>query len=277
MRPERRFATVGPQARVGPDTWEPALLAAGNVLAVTDAVLDGARRRTASRSSARRATTRPRASRWASACSTTSRSPPAMRSAATASSGSRSSTGTSTTATAPRRSSTTIPSVLFVSLHQDDLYPAGARRSRGDGGAGAGEGATVNVPLPAGTRRRRLRLRRSSGSSSRRSRTPSDPTCCSISAGQDPAASDPLGRMSVTAEGFRDLTERAMALAGELCDGRLVVVLEGRLQPRAAAVLQPRDRRAARRARAVVQRGPARARHPPRPARSRARRDRGHG
>ena len=33
--------------------------------------------------------------------------------------------------------------------------------------------------------------------------------------------------MSVTTEGFRDLTGRAMALADELCGGRLVVVLEG--------------------------------------------------
>jgi acetoin utilization deacetylase AcuC-like enzyme len=33
--------------------------------------------------------------------------------------------------------------------------------------------------------------------------------------------------MSVTAEGFRELTGRALALAGELCGGRLVVALEG--------------------------------------------------
>ena len=33
--------------------------------------------------------------------------------------------------------------------------------------------------------------------------------------------------MSVTAEGFRRLTERALAVAGRLCGGRLAVVLEG--------------------------------------------------
>ena len=33
--------------------------------------------------------------------------------------------------------------------------------------------------------------------------------------------------MSVTTEGFRELTGRAMALADELCHGRLVVALEG--------------------------------------------------
>ena len=33
--------------------------------------------------------------------------------------------------------------------------------------------------------------------------------------------------MSVTTEGFRELTGRALALAAELCGGRLVVALEG--------------------------------------------------
>ena len=42
------------------------------------------------------------------------------------------------------------PSVLFVSLHQDDLYPSG-RGCLEHAGDGAGEGRNVNVPLPAGT------------------------------------------------------------------------------------------------------------------------------
>ena len=33
--------------------------------------------------------------------------------------------------------------------------------------------------------------------------------------------------MSVTAEGFRELTARSVALAERLCEGRLVVALEG--------------------------------------------------
>src|SRR3954462_15413487 len=41
-------------------------------------------------------------------------------------------------------------SVLFVSLHQDALYPADTG-TLGERGSGPGEGATVNVPLPAGT------------------------------------------------------------------------------------------------------------------------------
>ena len=64
-----------------------------------------------------------------------------------------------------------------------------------------------------------------------------------ISAGQDPAGADPLGRMSMTTEGFRELTARAMQT-----DIKLGGRPRGRLQPRSPAVLQPRDRRGARRA-----------------------------
>ena len=33
--------------------------------------------------------------------------------------------------------------------------------------------------------------------------------------------------MSITVPGFRALTDRAVAIAGELCEGRLVAMLEG--------------------------------------------------
>jgi acetoin utilization deacetylase AcuC-like enzyme len=116
------------------------------------------------------------------------------------------------------------PSVLFVSLHQDDLYPPG-RGAATDRGAGTGEGATVNVPLPPGTGDEGYAY------AFERIVEPAlrdcGPDLILLSAGQDPAASDPLGRMSVTTEGFRELTGRAMGLAEELCGGRLVVALEG--------------------------------------------------
>ena len=48
-----------------------------------------------------------------------------------------------------------------------------------------------------------------------------------VGAGQDASATDPLGRMSLTVPGFRALADRAVALAGELCGGRLVAMLEG--------------------------------------------------
>ena len=116
------------------------------------------------------------------------------------------------------------PSVLFVSLHQDDFYPRGRGRVE-HRGRGEGLGATVNVPLPAGsgdaTYLRALE----------QVVVPAldafAPDFLLISSGQDAAASDPLGRMSVTAEGFRALTARLREWAASHCDGRVVAVQEG--------------------------------------------------
>jgi acetoin utilization deacetylase AcuC-like enzyme len=116
------------------------------------------------------------------------------------------------------------PSVLFVSLHQDDLYPKGLGAVAERGG-GAGEGATVNVPLPAGTGDEgyELAFQRVVAPALRRF----GPDFILVSAGQDAAASDPLGRMSVTTEGFRALAAGVKQLAEELCGGRVVAFQEG--------------------------------------------------
>jgi acetoin utilization deacetylase AcuC-like enzyme len=110
-------------------------------------------------------------------------------------------------------------SVLTVSLHQDALYPADT------GGLDSGDDANVNVPLPAGTG--------DHGYAHAFERVVEPvvrafaPDLLLIGAGQDASATDPLGRMSVTVPGFRALADRAVALAGELCDGRVVAALEG--------------------------------------------------
>jgi acetoin utilization deacetylase AcuC-like enzyme len=110
-------------------------------------------------------------------------------------------------------------SVLTISLHQDRLYPADT------GGLDARGVANVNIPLPAFTgdegyahafERVVEPVIRAFG-----------PDLLLVGAGQDPSASDPLGRMAVTTVGFRALTDRALALAEELCGGRLVINLEG--------------------------------------------------
>jgi acetoin utilization deacetylase AcuC-like enzyme len=115
-------------------------------------------------------------------------------------------------------------SVLFVSLHQDGLYPADTG-TLAERGSGPGDGTTVNIPLPAGTGDDgyRLAFARVVEPVLRRF----EPQFLLVSAGQDAAASDPLGRMSVTTEGFRALAAGARSLADELCDGRLVAVHEG--------------------------------------------------
>ena len=103
----RAAARSTPTPRSCRESWPAALHAAGG------AVRDGAgaaRRRGAGRATARsgpRATTPNASGRWASACSTTSPSPPRGDRRARRSSGCSCSTGTSTTATAPPRSSAT--------------------------------------------------------------------------------------------------------------------------------------------------------------------------
>ena len=216
-------AWVGPQARVGADSWEPALLAAGNALAVTGVVCSGAVANGF-------ALVRPPGHH--------SNADTAMgfclfNNAAIAARDAQQRPGIERVAIVDwdvHHGNGTQdvfyddPSVLFVSIHQDDLYPAGSGTLEQRGGPEA-PGATVNVPLPAGC-----------GDAAylaafERVVEPAlerfGPDLLLISAGQDPAASDPLGRMSVTAGGFRALTERALAIAGRVCDDRLVVVLEG--------------------------------------------------
>ena len=110
-------------------------------------------------------------------------------------------------------------SVLTISLHQEGLYPPGT------GGLDAAGEAIVNVPLPAGTGDAGYEL------AFERVVEPAvrafAPDLLLVGAGQDAAASDPLGRMAVTVPGFRSWAERAVALAQECCGGRLVAFLEG--------------------------------------------------
>lgn len=52
-----------------------------------------------------------------------------------------------------------------------------------------------------------------------------------MSAGQDPSMMDPLGRMMVTMDGFRQLAAVMRDTAAEVCGGRLVVLQEGGYSP----------------------------------------------
>lgn len=113
--------------------------------------------------------------------------------------------------------------VLYLSLHQHPFYPGtGEEHERG---SGAGEGATVNVPLVAGcgdaqyaTAMRQVIL-----PGIRRFR----PRALLISAGFDAWRADPVGGMKVSERGFRDWGLWLGELASEVCEGRVLVVLEG--------------------------------------------------
>jgi len=114
--------------------------------------------------------------------------------------------------------------VLTVSLHQERNYPldTGAFEDRG---AGAGVGHNLNIPLPPGTGHKGYLA------AMERLALPAirdfAPDILIIACGYDAALNDPLGRMLATAQTFRAMTRQVMALADEVCDGRLVMVHEG--------------------------------------------------
>jgi acetoin utilization deacetylase AcuC-like enzyme len=116
------------------------------------------------------------------------------------------------------------PSVLTISVHQDNLYPVG-RGGVGDIGRGAGEGFNLNIPLPPG-----------SGTGAYEAAfdrvvLPAlkafSPDMIVVTSGFDGSGFDPLGRMMLNSECYRRLARRITAAAAELCGGRLVMTHEG--------------------------------------------------
>ena len=114
--------------------------------------------------------------------------------------------------------------VLMVSLHQEGLYPENSGLLE-DTGRESGAGRTVNIPLPAGTGDAgyMATLERIVWPIARQFA----PDLIVVSNGLDASRSDPLGRMVVTAGGYRRMTRATINLAEELCDGRLAVIHEG--------------------------------------------------
>jgi acetoin utilization deacetylase AcuC-like enzyme len=114
--------------------------------------------------------------------------------------------------------------VLYISLHQDGLYPldTGATTSSG---AGAGAGYNVNIPLPpgCGIGAYAAAFERVVEPALRAHR----PELILVSCGFDGSFLDPLGRMLLTSDDFRELTRRLRVCAEELCGGRLVFCHEG--------------------------------------------------
>ncbi|MEE8143420.1 MAG: histone deacetylase [Planctomycetota bacterium] len=115
------------------------------------------------------------------------------------------------------------PEAAFFSTHQYPFYPGTGALE--DIGAGEGKGYNLNVPLPPGVgdagycrvfdeilKPYALHL---------------EPDLILVSAGYDAHWRDPLANEALSLAGFAALTRKVMALADELCDGRLVLALEG--------------------------------------------------
>ena len=113
---------------------------------------------------------------------------------------------------------------LTISLHQDNCFPIDSGHIS-EVGEGEGEGYNINIPLPPG-----------SGSGAYYQAFDEvvipalqkfKPDMIFVACGFDAGANDPLGRMLLHSEAYRTLTQKAMALADELCDGRLLMCHEG--------------------------------------------------
>jgi len=115
------------------------------------------------------------------------------------------------------------PTVFYFSIHQSPLYPGSGRAD--ERGKGAGVGFTMNVPMRAGSRTQEyvdvfLKQLKPAALEFK-------PDFVLISAGFDAHESDPLGGISMTAEGFGQLSAIACKIADATCSGRLVSALEG--------------------------------------------------
>jgi len=114
--------------------------------------------------------------------------------------------------------------VLTISIHQDRNYPLDTGGIE-DRGKGAGAGFNMNIPLPAGSGDATYRM------AMERLVAPAirdfNPDVIIVACGFDAGPFDPLAHMLVTADGFRDMTRRAMDLAADLCGDRLLLVHEG--------------------------------------------------
>jgi acetoin utilization deacetylase AcuC-like enzyme len=115
------------------------------------------------------------------------------------------------------------PTVFYFSTHHYGAYPGTGAAS--EQGSGAGLGATLNVPLPVGCSDSQIHqaLESQLVPAARKFR----PDFILISAGFDAMRGDLLGCFDVTPEGFAAITQLVKTLAEELCGGRIASVLEG--------------------------------------------------
>jgi acetoin utilization deacetylase AcuC-like enzyme len=119
------------------------------------------------------------------------------------------------------------PGVLFFSSHQYPYYPGSGGFQ--EVGSGEGEGFTVNAPLPPGF-----------GDAEYVSvytkilapiALEYKPELILVSAGFDPFVKDPLGGMKLTGDGFGSLAGIVQDIALKVCDGRVLITLEGGYHP----------------------------------------------
>lgn len=116
------------------------------------------------------------------------------------------------------------PSVLTISLHQDNLFPP-ASGALGDLGTGEAKGRNLNIPLPPG-----------SGSGAYRhafeelvipALNAFEPELIFVPSGFDSCALDPLGMQMLASSDYAWMTRALMEVANTHAQGRIIMTHEG--------------------------------------------------
>ena len=115
------------------------------------------------------------------------------------------------------------PSIFYISLHQYPHYPGTGAYS--ETGIGPGSGTTLNCPMSAGSNDSHYEQ------AFREKILPAvndyGPDAILISAGFDAHQADPLGSINLSTEFYGWMTERMLETADQHANGRLISVLEG--------------------------------------------------
>jgi acetoin utilization deacetylase AcuC-like enzyme len=115
------------------------------------------------------------------------------------------------------------PTVLFASTHQYPYYPGTGGPD--ETGIELGQGKTINIPFPAyvGDEGYLHAFQRILAPAAREFQ----PDVIFLSAGYDAHWLDPLASMHLSVTGYTRLVQEVLDWADELCEGRLICVLEG--------------------------------------------------
>lgn len=114
-------------------------------------------------------------------------------------------------------------SVLFISTHQAPLYPGTGHIN--EIGRGDGQGSTLNIPLRAGTGDEHFDILYKEVVLPALQRFA--PQLILISAGFDSHWRDPLASLRLSLSGYANLALMLRQAADDICDGKLIALMEG--------------------------------------------------
>ena len=115
------------------------------------------------------------------------------------------------------------PSVYYASAHQHPFYPGSGAEE--ETGTGEGLGTTLNLPMDAYSDDEDYIAAVENRLISEIQRY--NPDLIIISAGFDAHKNDPLAQVQLTTDFFGKMTQMLMEVAEDVCDGRLLSMLEG--------------------------------------------------